>query len=74
MHREKNIPSGADEVNSIRDYFFCQQLIFLAWVSRSYVGKNRAQFSNSIVSELILYKNVSIHKLISAFWNRLRRE
>jgi len=39
FHRKK-FSSGVDEANSIRDYFFCQQVVFRNRFSGSYLGKN----------------------------------
>ena len=56
---QKNCLSDVDEANSIRDYFFCQQLISLDHFYASYVTKKLNEKYDVILGGSFVVKNAN---------------
>jgi len=63
---QKNCLSDVDEANSIRDYFFCQQLISLDHFCASYVAKNLVGKHGVILCDQLVVKNAKFESIFSA--------
>ena len=63
---QKNCLSDVDEANSIRDYFFCQQLIFQDHFYASYVTKKLNEKYDVILGGLFVVKNANFRNTFSA--------
>ena len=63
---QKNCLSDVDEANSIRDYFFCQQLIFHDHFCASYVTKKLSEKYDVLLCDSFVVKNAKFHNYFSA--------
>ena len=63
---QKNCLSDVDEANSIRDYFFCQQLIFHDHFYASYVAKKLSEKYRVILSDSFVVQNANFQNTFSA--------
>lgn len=73
---QKNCLSDVDEANSIRDYFFCQQLIFHDHFCASYVAKKLNEKYRMILSDSFVVKSAKSQSIFlagSITKNRLSR-
>lgn len=62
----KTCLSDVDEANSIRDYFFCQQLISHDHFCASYVTKKSNEKYDVILGGLFVVKNANFRNTFSA--------